>query len=151
MNIVLILASFFACAGYCIVTNLKGKTIFYASLGGVIGFCAFELFRFTNNDIVQYFIATIVIEIYAEIMARVMKQPVTVYLIVALLPLVPGGGLYYTMEYGINGDIAMFIKEGLHTLFIAGSLVGGIIVVASIVRLMDKIIHHKKVIMNQKI
>lgn len=144
-TIIIFIASFFACVGFCIIFNLKGKIIFLASIGGVIGYGVFWLFSYTNNDIIQYFFATIAIEIYAEIMARVMKQPVTVFLIVALLPLVPGGGIYYTMEYCINGDIGMFIQEGLHTFFIAGSLVGGIILVSSIVRLIDKIRHHRSV------
>ncbi|WMJ22734.1 threonine/serine exporter family protein [Paludicola sp. MB14-C6] len=141
-TIIIFIATFLGCVGFSIMFNLRGKINLLASFGGVIGYAVFLLFSFTQNDIMQYFLATIAIEIYAEILARVFKQPVTIFLIVALLPLVPGGGIYYTMEYCINGNIGMFIEEGLHTFFIAGSLVGGIIVVSSVVRLIDRVKHH---------
>ena len=67
-------------------------------------------------------------------MARVNRAPVTGFLLVGLLPLVPGGGIYYTMEYGISGDTINFLQTGLHTFGIAGSLALGILVVSSIVR-----------------
>ena len=125
--------------GFTIVYNLKGHLMFLSPLGGVLGLVVFHLCAPLNNDIIQYFFATIALSIYAEFMSRRCKTPVTVFLIVALLPLVPGGGLYYTMEYCINGDITMFIQEGLHTFFIAGSLAMGIILVSSIVRLFYRI------------
>ena len=96
-----------------------------------------------NNDILQYFIATVVISIYAEIMARILKIPVTGLLLVALLPMVPGGGIYYTMEYCVIGNDAMFIETGLHTLGIAGALAMGILFVSSFVRLLGKIYNDK--------
>ena len=80
------------------------------------------------------FFATLVVSVYAEVMARVNRSPVTGFLLVGLLPLVPGGGIYYTMEYGISGDTINFLQTGLHTFGIAGSLALGILVVSSIVR-----------------
>ena len=131
--------SLIACMGFCLVYNLRGSVILTASLGGAVGWCVFQLSAFSGSDILQYFLATIAISIYAEIMARLYRSPVTVFLIVALLPLVPGGGIYYTMEYCIKGNIDMFIKEGLHTFFIAGALALGILVVSSMVRLFSRI------------
>ena len=60
---------------------------------------------------------------------------VTGYLLVALFPLVPGGGIYYTMEYCIAGNTQMFLETGLHTLGIAGALALGILLVSSLNRL----------------
>ena len=88
-----------------------------------------------QNDIVQFFIATVVITIYSEVMARIHKVPVTGYLLIALLPMVPGGGIYYTMEYCIAGNTQMFLETGLHTLGIAGALALGILLVSSLNRL----------------
>lgn len=133
------LSSLAGSIGFTIIYNLKGRFLILSSLGGTIGLCVFYLCGIFPNDILQYFFATIAISTYAEVMSRLCKTPVTVFLIVALLPLVPGGGLYYTMEYCINGNIAMFVKEGLHTFFIAGSLAVGIIFVSSIVRLLHRI------------
>lgn len=123
------------CLGFCLIYNLRGLVIPVSAFGGAVGWLFFSLFSFTSNDIVQYFIATMAISIYSEIMARLFRTPVTVFLIVSLLPLVPGSGIYYTMEHCINGNLDMFLKEGTHTLFIAGALAIGILVISTIVRL----------------
>ena len=76
-----------------------------------------------------------VISIYAEIMARVCKVPVTLFLTTAVLPLVPGGGMYYTMEYCVQGEMQLFAETGLHTLALAGAIALGIMLVSSLVRM----------------
>ena len=126
---------FVACMAVCIVFNVRGKRIFFTSLGGAIGWFVYLLFRPLQNDIVQFFIATVAITVYSEIMARIHKVPVTGFLLIALLPMVPGGGIYYTMEYCIAGNTQMFLETGLHTLGIAGALALGILLVSSLNRL----------------
>ena len=123
--------AFAACLPYCILCNIRGRTAFYASLGGAAGWIVYLLFGFAGNDIFQYFAAAIAITAYSEIFARVQKTPATVYLIVSLLPLVPGGGIYYTMEYCISGDTQNFLQTGLHTMAITGVLALGILLVSS--------------------
>ena len=83
----------------------------------------------------QYWISTIIVSAYAEIMARVFKAPVTGFLTIGILPLVPGGGIYYTMEYCVSGQTDLFIETAIHTLAIAGALAVGVLVVSSLVRL----------------
>lgn len=127
--------AFAACAAFSIVFNMRGKTLFFASLGGALGWLVYLLSGPVQNDILQFFFATVAISVYSEMMARIHKAPVTGYLLVALLPLVPGGGIYYTMEYCIIGNTDMFLETGLHTLGIAGALAMGILLVSSFVRI----------------
>jgi uncharacterized membrane protein YjjB (DUF3815 family) len=82
-------------------------------------------------------VAAVVISLYAECMARVFKAPATGYLQAAFLPLVPGGGIYYTMEYCIQGDMERFASKGLETLGMAGSLAIGVLLVSSLVRMIS--------------
>lgn len=127
--------AFFGCLGFCMIANIRGKLLFYAPLNGLLGFMTYLLCSNFNNEIFQNFIAILVIAMYSEIMARVNKNPVTGYLIIGLLPLVPGGGLYYTMKYCIEGNTKMFVITGFNTLGIAGALAVGILLVSSAVRL----------------
>lgn len=83
-----------------------------SSAGGALGWCVYLLCGGIKNDIIQSFFAIIVVAVYSEIMARLYKAPATVYLVVGLIPLVPGGGIYYTMEYCINGDMMNFMNTG---------------------------------------
>ena len=126
--------AFAACIAYCVLCNIRGRTAFYAGLGGAVGWIVYLLFGFSGNDIFQYFAAVIAITIYSEVCARVQKKPATVYVIVSLLPLVPGGGIYYTMEYCISGDTQNFLQTGLHTMAITGVLALGILLVSSAMR-----------------
>ncbi len=109
--------------------------MFLAPLGGSLGWLIYLLSSSLNSPIFQCFLATLVISIYAEIMARLQKVPVTACLLIAILPLVPGGGLYYTMEYCISGNIPMFWEKAGYTFGTAGALALGILVVSSAVRL----------------
>ena len=125
-----------ACAGFAIVYNIRQPSrIFFSSLGGFLGWATYLASQSLGNDLLAYFLATIVISIYSEIMARVFRCPVTTFLLISLFPLVPGGGIYYTMEHCINGDTSAFIETGLHTFGVAGSLAVGILLVSSLTRL----------------
>ncbi len=133
------LYSFLACLGFCIIFNIHGKIVFYASFGGALGWFVFLLLNFAHHDLVQYFGARVVITLYSEIMARIHKAPATLYLITGLIPLVPGGGIYYTMEHFIEGDTSKFLSSFVHTFAIAGSLAFGILVVSSLMRMYQQL------------
>jgi uncharacterized membrane protein YjjB (DUF3815 family) len=133
------LCVFAACIGYCVMYNLRLRALFFAPLGAALGWLTYLLFSFLGNDIFQYFLATVLVSSYAELMARIHKAPVTVYLIVGIIPMVPGGGIYYAMEYCLRGDMDNFLSSGLHTFGIAGAIAVGILLVSSLVRLFHTI------------
>ena len=127
---------FMACMGFCIVFDIRSpKHMVVASLGGSLGWLVYLLASGLNSDLLQFFIASCVISAYSECMARVFKAPVTGFLILSILPLVPGNGIYYTMEHALNGDTELFLDTLMHTLGLAGALAVGVLLVASVVRL----------------
>ncbi|MEG1850075.1 MAG: threonine/serine exporter family protein [Oscillospiraceae bacterium] len=130
------LYSSLASLGFGIFFNLHGRKLVSASLGGGLGWLAFLLVAPLSGDISQYFLATVAISIYAETMARFQHAPVTVYLAPALIPLVPGGGIYQSMVYALNGQSEEFLTETLHTLTIAGALAIGLVITSSVIRLL---------------
>ena len=124
-----------ACVAYCFLFNIRGRTQLFAALGGLLGWLTFRLAAPLQNDIMQYFVATVLTAVYSESMARIAKKPATGFQIIALLPLVPGGGIFYTMEYCVIGNNSMFLSTGLHTLGIAGALAMGVLLVSTAVRM----------------
>lgn len=129
------LSAFVACAGFCFLYNIRGMGILICSFGGMLGWLCYLLCAPLGSDIVQCFIASVLISAYSEKMARVRHCPVSGYLLVALFPLVPGGGIYYSMEYAMNGETELFLATLIHTLGLAGALAVGMLSVASVVRL----------------
>ena len=129
--------AFWACAGFSIPFNIRGFGILICSVGGALSWLVYLIAGPLTgyNDLMQYFWAAVFLSLYAEGMARVRKCPVTAYMLVAFLPLVPGAGIYNTMEYALNGDMEHFLTTGMHTLSIAGSLAVGVLVVSSLVRM----------------
>lgn len=72
--------------------------------------------------------------LYAECMARIYKTPVTVFLVAATIPLIPGAGLYRTMNSLMQQDWAGFSKNSSYTLLFAASMSAGITVTTIIFR-----------------
>ncbi len=134
--------SFIACFAFAVTFNIRKGLLVPVSLGGSLGWVAYLILQ-PYGDVFAYFIATILIALYTEIMARVFKVPVIVLLTTAVLPLVPGGGMYYTMEHCVQKETLLFIETGLHTLALAGAIVLGIMTVTTLVR-MGKIIRAPK-------
>lgn len=138
-----VLCSFVACSCFSIIYNIRGGGILICAFGGALGW---SVYLFTaplfQDDIAQTFVSALVISAYAEIMARIRKCPVTGYLLVAIFPLVPGGGIYYTMEHAINGETDAFLASFLHTLGLAGAIAVGVLLVSSAVR-MRATFHHQ--------
>lgn len=133
-NAMSVLCATFAAFGFSIFFNLHGKKLWTAAIGGGVGWLFFLLFQ-SSGDLMQYFAASAATALYSESMARIQKAPVTVYLVPALIPLVPGGAIYQAMLHALNGDSELFISTGIHALTITGALTLGIVAVSSLIRL----------------
>lgn len=129
--------AFVACCAYCILFNIRGWGMALCSLGGALAWLVYLVTEplVHGNDILQYFWAAVFLSAYSEVMSRVRKCPVTGYQLLAFIPLVPGAGIYTTMEYCINGETDLFVSTGVHTLGISGALAVGVLLVSSVVRM----------------
>ncbi len=129
--------AFAACVAFTFVFNIHGWGKLICGVGGAIGWLVYLL---CGEDILAAFIAAVSIGIFSEVMARVRRCPVTGYLLVALLPLVPGGGIYYAMSYCVAGETQLFLSALLHTLGMAAALaVGGILASFVFRRLLQRV------------
>lgn len=123
--------AFLACLGFTLVFNIHGAGKLICGMGGSLGWLIYLL---GGNTIFAAFWASAAIGLFAEIMARLRRCPVTGYLLVALLPLVPGGGIYYAMRYCVSGDTQNFLDTLLHTFGMAAALAVGAMMTSSLFR-----------------
>lgn len=127
--------AFWACVGFGLIFNIQGTGILITGLGGALGWMVYLLVMYwQENDIFAAFVAAMAIAVYAERMARVRKCPVTGYLQIALLPLVPGAGVYRSMRYCVEGNTEMFTTTLLHTIGFAAALSVGAMLTSSLIR-----------------
>lgn len=117
--------AFIACLGYGLIFNVDIKKIIYACLNCGIGYFVYNL-CLPYGTYVSLIISSFTLTVVSEILARITKTPVTVYLVCALIPLVPGMGAYRTVLHIINLEQELALTKALDTLIQAGSIVLGV-------------------------
>ena len=118
--------------GFGLMFNMHGRGIPFALLGSVISWPVCVLcMRLGLAEPIAYLIAAAVSAVYAEIMARIRKFPATSYLMCALVPLIPGSGIYYTTDFIRRGMLPEAYDKGMLTAAIAGSMAVGVLLVST--------------------
>ena len=70
--------------GFAMLFHVRREKLLLASLGGLLAWTVYLLMGvFSDQDVVRYFVASVVLTVYAEIMARVVKCPATLFLVTA--------------------------------------------------------------------
>lgn len=122
-----------------ILFNMRGKRLIAAAVGGLLSWGLFVvLSHFILNEPINYFIVAAVVSLYSEIMARILKTPAAPIVTTSLIPLIPGGSLYYTMSSAFESNFTMFLEKAVSTLKLACALALGIIVVTAISQFLFK-------------
>lgn len=135
----IVIGSFLASLGFGVLFNIKGNKLILAGIGGMIGGVVYHMCLTANmSEMMSMFFGSVVLSLYSEILARICKTPVTTFLICALIPLVPGGGMYRTMLLAIQGNATQALTTGIDTIAIAGVLVLGILLVSTIMKAINR-------------
>ena len=143
--IVQVISALIGSIGFAVFFNMKRKQIILAGAGGAATWIVYLLCQQQiEGYFVPYFIASIFVAVYAEIMARRNRAPDTIFLTAAAVPLIPGGSLYYTMAGLVNGDQALFAESGASAVTIALAISLGFVVVAIITKYITGITSRRK-------
>lgn len=141
MRIVIsVLAAGVGTFGFGILYHIRGKKLLLATLAGILGWAAYHAAgAFGLSESFRYLVAAAAVTGYSEIFARVEKTPTTTFLAPGVIPLVPGGGLYYSMNYAMKEEWPLFAETALNTLELAAFIAIGIIVVTSVSRIFSAV------------
>ena len=114
--------------GFSIYFRVREKNVAASTAAGIIGWAVYLLiYNFSDSLFLANFIAALVVYIYSEIMARILKAPSNIFLIPGIIPLLPGGTLYYTMSSIVDGNRAEALEQGARTASITFGITAGII------------------------
>ena len=113
--------------GFCYMLDAPRKTIFPTSVIALSSYLIYELMDvgLGQSMIFSYFFATVVITVICEIVARRMRMPTTVFLLSAMVPLVPGYSIYHAMLCLVQNNGAMAAASGLGALQAVGAMAVG--------------------------
>ena len=94
-----LMAALLGSLGFAALFNIRGKKLIFATIGGFLSWATYLAAACINaNPYFCGFISTVLTTLYAEVMARMVKTPVTVFLVSATIPLIPGAALYRAMN-----------------------------------------------------
>lgn len=130
------LFSFVGCLGFAILFNIHGPGGLLCALGGMLSWAVYLIaLKIGCGDILAYFWSALFASVYSEALARIRHCPAISYLVVAIFPMIPGAGAYYTMNYAVRGQMDLFASQGMHTIAIAGILAVGILLGSTVFRM----------------
>ena len=134
--IVQLVTAFAGSWGFAMLFHVRREKLLLASLGGLLAWGVYLLMGWvTDQDVVRYFVASVVLTVYAETLARLVKCPATLFIVTASIPLIPGGSLYRTMQYFMRNDLAAFSSQALTTVLLAVAIAVGMLVPTAIFQL----------------
>ena len=140
-----LIACFFACIGFSILFNIHGPGVFVCAAGGTLTWLSYRACQYWGvGDVAANLVGAMVASMYSEITARIRKYPAITYLVISLFPLIPGAGVYYSVNFAVRGDIANFASKLGNTGSVAGAIAVGILWVSTIVRILTDRLNTKQ-------
>ncbi|MBR6501438.1 MAG: threonine/serine exporter family protein, partial [Firmicutes bacterium] len=131
--------------GFAMMFNVRRGLLAQAVLGGILDWGIYLIAaEITNSNVfVSSVMAAVFATIYAETMARIMKAPATIFYLPTVVPLIPGGSLFYTMSYAVLNEWDMVRSYGSSTIYCALGIAAGMSLVLSVAYTSRRLIHHQ--------
>lgn len=119
-----IIAAGFSTVGFCMAFNMRKKFIPITAVGGIICWSGYLLMENRNYGVfISTLVAAILVGIFGDVVAHMMKIPTTIFFIPACIPMIPGKNLYYMALSMIASDWSRFMHNlellALYTIGIA--------------------------------
>lgn len=128
-----LVTAFFGSLGFALMFGMRKRHLLWASYGGLFSWGIYlAVLALSENVFFAVLTASIFSMAYSEFMARFRKCPATLFVITAIIPLVPGSSLYYAMSYAVNGDILSAQYHAHQTLIWVLAISAGISFVTAI-------------------
>ena len=147
-NVIGLLTALLGSAGFALIFNVRKQLLPLAALGGVVCWGVYLLAGCATKSVfLQSFAASAATAVWSEVLARVKKTPAQQYLIIGLIPLVPGGTLYYAMSALVRQDWGQAQRYGYRvSAFVLGIAAG----VSLTLSLLDMILNARRRMQKRK-
>ncbi|MEE3486822.1 MAG: threonine/serine exporter family protein [Bulleidia sp.] len=131
MKIVQLLTAFLGSLGFALVFGVRRKLVPYCALGGFLEWGLYLLLMPWMSKFIAALVSSAFAAVYAMVLAKACKAPSTIFYITTIIPMVPGGSLYYMMASIVRQDSAMAMQYGMDTLEMVLALAGGLALVSA--------------------
>ena len=129
-ELIQLLTGMLGSVGFAMIFRLPFRYLPLAALGGLLNWGSYlGCFALSGALFLSCFVASALSALYAELLAKYLRAPTTLFLIPAVIPSIPGSNLYYTMFGVVRGDWGYAAKNALLTAEYALALAAGMSIV----------------------
>ena len=113
-------------AAFGILFHMKNKYLPLAAIGGSLSWLTFLTGKaLWGNIFLPALTAGFIVDVYAEILARICKETSTSFFVTSVIPLIPGSTLYYCMSSIVEGNTTQALIYGRDTFLFAFGIAAG--------------------------
>lgn len=123
-----------------ILYNVERRNLGWVGLCGMLGWITFNsLYGLTDNLVLSTFLGAVVVGLYSESLARMLRAPTTVFSVPGIFPLVPGIAVYNTIQYIAHDKLYEAASKGIESISSAGAIAFGILLTSSVFRMFKRL------------
>lgn len=123
------------CVGFSFWFRVKPRNVIACAIGACLTWGAYLVFReLLESRFTAVIAATVVCALYAQVMARSLKAPSTIFQTISIFPLIPGSSLYYMMYGFLVRDMSLAGEKAIELIVTCLGIVLGMMIVEVIVR-----------------
>ena len=135
-TVIQIIGAFLAVVTIAVLNGVPVKYLVYSGTVGAAGWAVYLLMRFVQlPEAMAMFIATVIVAIVSHVYARVLKAPVTLFLVCGILPLVPGVAMYRVVYYLLISDHVTAGHYAITTASVTGAIALAVFFVDTVFKL----------------
>lgn len=103
-------------------------------VGGICWFVYLVIYLASKSKIIAALTASLVAAMCSHISAKILKAPMSVFLVPGVLPVVPGSSIYYCVYYAIHDNRSQATFYLIETIQISSAIAVAIYLLDSIIR-----------------
>lgn len=124
-----LLFSFTASFFFAVLFDAPKRLFFFAGVAGATGWTVSRILLdlFSMHEIYATMFGTLVLGIVCHLMARLLKEPATMFMVPGIIPFVPGGLAYEATSLLVQFEYNQSLNTMLEVILIAGAVAVGLL------------------------
>ncbi|MFT4414461.1 threonine/serine exporter family protein [Fredinandcohnia humi] len=123
-----LLTSFVAASTFSILFNVPKKSLLSAGFVGMAGWALYISLIFQEVDpVAATLAASFLVAVISHVFAKRYKNPVIIFSVAGIIPLVPGGMAYDAMRNVVENDYTTALELAAKAFMISGSIAFGLV------------------------
>lgn len=134
--LLLLVMSWLATIGYAVLYQVPKRAALWVGIVGMTAWLTqYAARQYGFSSVGSAFLGGLVVAVISELLARLMRMPVIVFVVGGIVPLVPGSSAYATMRQFVTGQNLEGLAKGTETFLIASAISAGLVIAGTIMRM----------------